>query len=99
MDGKGQLPEAAREGMGVADPRGGSQRTVCGQWPTEGGLRGQVGRCSALAPAADLAGRSLSGRAGDHCIPKLPAGALAPERGSEPTIRGSRQVLRKQWVA
>lgn len=64
-----------------------------------GGGEAGVGRCSALGPAADLPGRALSGRAGDHCIPKLPAGALAPERGSEPTIRGSRQVLRKQWVA
>lgn len=58
-----------------------------------------LGRCSVPAPAAALPSRALPGRAGDHCIPKLPAGALAPERGSEPTIRGSRQVLRKQWVA
>lgn len=87
--------------MGVADQRGGSPRTVCREWPNKWGpgLGEEVGRCSALAPAADLPSRALLGRAGDHCIPRLPAGAQAPERGSEPTIRDSRQVLRKQWVA
>lgn len=33
------------------------------------------GRCWVLAPA-DLPSRALPGEGGDHCVPKLPAGAL-----------------------
>lgn len=87
------------ERMAEADQKAteGSVRAVT--WGVGTGLgQGWAGVQSSLQLLPCPAGLCL-GRAGDHCIPKLPAGALAPERGSEPTIRGSRQVLRKQWVA
>lgn len=55
------------------------------------------GRCWVLAPA-DLPSRALPGRR-RSLRPQASCWGTAPERGSEPMIRGSRQVLRKQWVA
>lgn len=85
--------------MRVADHRGGPQRTVCGQWPEEWGLRGAgEGRCLVLAPAADLPSRALLGE-GRSLHPHASCWGTAPERGSEPTIRGSRQVPRNNgWL-
>lgn len=63
--------------MGVADQTGGSWRTLAyWEWLHRWGMGGAVwlmGRCSALAPAADLPSGALSGRA-DHCVPKFLAG-------------------------
>lgn len=63
------------------------------------GMGAGVGRCSVLASAADLPSRALPGDGGRSAHPHASCWGTAPERGSEPTIRGSKQVLRKQWVA
>lgn len=101
LEGSGSPHRRERRGYGCGRPEGWvmENRLAYGEWSDRWGMGGVVRLgWAGVRPLLQLLTCPVGLSRGGQEITASPSfllGALAPERGSEPMIRGSRQVLRK----